>query len=404
MDALRSRLASLRRQSGAAPAADASADTGAAGLRPRLERLGRARPRPTEPLDDAGLAAHLGGAPGGPGILLVETLVPWDDPHGRAPLGEPGALQAALEAFGHQGPPVFMDTETTGLAGGSGTVAFLLGLGLPEPDGLRVRQYLLTRYAGEAALLEGAAADLAGCGALVTYNGRSFDGPLLATRCRLARRADPFAEPGHLDLLGPVRAAFGKAWPGCRLATAEARLLGLHRRGDLPGSEAPAAWIAWLQRRDPRLLEGVLRHNHLDIVSLAALLPRLHGVYREPATHGDCDVAAVARHHRRQGRGEEAYGQLRGARHRLDIPGRLELAREARRRREWALATEIWRELARDDHPEALEALAKYHEHRRGDVAEALRLTRRLLSMNSGAERHRRREARLRTKQPPTGR
>ena len=109
----------------------------------------------------------------------------------------------------------------------------------------------------------------------VSYNGKSFDLPLLATRLALARLAPLPAFRPHADLLHAVRVAYARHWPDCRLATAEARLLGRTRDNDLPGHAVPAAWTAFLREGDLRALPGLLLHNRLDLVSLAELLPGL---------------------------------------------------------------------------------------------------------------------------------
>ena len=404
MDSLKSRLASLRRQSGteppACPPAGESAPEAAPPLRSRLERLGRARRPDTPPAgaDDAALARRLGGQLAAEGLIALEAWLPADTACGSRRLGAGPDLAPALAAFGHGGRAVCMDTETTGLSGGTGTVVFLLGLGILGPGGLLVRQYLITGFAGEEALLDAAAGALGPGDTLVSYNGRGFDAPLLAARYRLAGREDPFARLPHLDLLAPTRAAFAKSWPDCRLATVERRLLGLRRQQDLPGSEAPAAWFSWVRRRDDSLLSRVVQHNHQDIVSLAVLLQALHEVYARPAAHGGCDIGAVARHHRRRGDHDTAFDLLRANARLLDTNARLELATHARRRGDWSLAAAVWSELARHDHPQALEHLAKYHEHVLRDHQEALRLTRRLRAVAPHAQRYQQRELRLLTK------
>ena len=168
------------------------------------------------------------------------------------------------------------DTETTGLAGGTGTRAFMLGYARWTESGLEVRQLWISRLAAESAMLERFAQWLS-CGAfqLVSYNGRSFDGPLLRARYRLARQRDPLQQLPHHDLLHAVRRRFRREWPSCRLADAENRLLGVQRDDDLPGSQVPAAFLASLRGGDARPLERVRRHHFQDLVSLACLLPAL---------------------------------------------------------------------------------------------------------------------------------
>lgn len=170
---------------------------------------------------------------------------------------------------------VLLDTETTGLAGGTGTKAFLVGLATLTPAAIQVQQWLLTQLAGEAALLRALAQALPPEPVLVTYNGKSFDLPLLRTRYRMQRLREPFGDALHLDLLNPVRRRYRREWPNCRLATVEARLLGRPRSDDLPGSEAPAAWRDFLLTGQTHDLRRVLTHNARDLVSLAHVLAQL---------------------------------------------------------------------------------------------------------------------------------
>ena len=168
------------------------------------------------------------------------------------------------------------DTETTGLAGGTGTRAFMIGAADLTPDGrLRVRQLLTTTLAAEAAMLDTFAGWLHADTVLVSYNGRSYDSPLLKTRYRLARMPCPVTPLRHLDLLHPARRRWRGVWENCRLATIERHVLHVLREDDLPGSEAPRAWRDYLQGGDARDLRRVLQHNHTDVRSLMALLAHM---------------------------------------------------------------------------------------------------------------------------------
>ncbi len=303
--------------------------------------------------------------------------------------GRGGGAQASAQAPADpNAPPVWLclDTETSGLAGGTGTWAFLTGLLRPDGDGWTLRQLLLTRLDAESAYLEHLAAELSAPAQLLTYNGRSFDAPLLATRFRLAGRPDPIAALPHLDLLGVTRRAFARTWPDCRLTTAESRLLGVVREGDLPGAAAPAAWLGWLRRGETGPLAAVLRHNRTDLLSLAALLPALDAVYRDPGAHA-ADCRAVAAAHVERGDRPRALRILSAHRHTLDPAGLHDLARLHRRGGDWARALALWEDLAGRGDPEARAALARYHEHRGGDLARALELT---LTLPSGPDRDRR--------------
>lgn len=211
-----------------------------------------------------------------PGLRLIETFLPQPIP--PAPLSlafarRPDAAVAPRELL-------FFDTETTGLAGGTGTRAFMIGaadwhLDAGGREGLRVRQLLIATMAAEPAMLDAFAGWLGPGTVLSSYNGRCYDAPLLKTRYRLARRGDPLAALEHVDLLHPTRRRYRGVWENCRLATIERQLLRIVREDDLPGSEAPAAWLAFLRGGSARNLRRVAAHNHQDVVTLALLFRRL---------------------------------------------------------------------------------------------------------------------------------
>jgi hypothetical protein len=328
--------------------------------------------------DEPALAERLDARTLAPGVLRVERRYPLTRRHGRIVLG---ACVPELPSLARDcGPPsgwLFLDTETSGLAGGTGTWAFLCGLARIEGDDLLVRQYLLARLDAEPAYLDAVGGEIRSAGLLVTYNGKTFDVPLLATRFRLAGMRSPLGPMAHLDLLGLVRRAFAPVWPDCRLATAEARLLGVGREGDLPGSEAPSAWLSWLRQGQVDALAGVLEHNRRDLLSLPALVPALAQSLRDPAATG-ADIGSVAAHHLRVGDRERAFGLLSANRGRLCARGLLDLAGLCRRRGAWDEALAIWEMLAQRDEPRAVEALAKHLEHRAGDLHRALQLAARL--------------------------
>ncbi len=249
-------------------------------LTQRIERLraGRSAGHPQAHVaDDQALAQALNARCLSPGLLQLEHAEALGAPHGAWPLQTPPAQFETLPQFNaiEARDWLFLDTETTGLAGGSGTLAFQVGIARYHGAHLRVRQYLLTRFDAEAEMLTILAGELRGTETLVSYNGKSYDLPLLATRYRLSGVDNPFPGRPHLDLLHPMRRRYAKVWENCRLATVERRLLGFQRRDDLPGSQAPKAWLDYLKTGRWQRLQGVLRHNRLDLVSLAAALSAL---------------------------------------------------------------------------------------------------------------------------------
>jgi len=289
---------------------------------------------------------------------------------------------------------IVLDTETTGLAGGTGTVAFLVGLAFLSEGVLVVRQYLMARFGAEEALLAEVARDLHGAGGVVTYNGKSFDGPLLAARFRLAGRSDPLGALPHLDLLHPVRRLFAGCLTDCRLATAERQLLGFVREDDLPGWQVPMAWLDYVRQGEAARLPAVVRHNRRDLVSLAALLPALGEAHGDPEAVGG-DTLAVARAFAKAGEEGRALDLLERVRPRLDPAGLLELARLYRRCGRWEPAIAIWGGLADNGCRESLERLAKYHEHVRRDPRRALVHAAQLAGSPEGDHRVRRLRAKI---------
>ncbi len=388
---LKSRLDALRRQSGAAPVIPHEPDGPLLG--DRVRRM-QGNVRAVGRLDERAVAERVGGEPIAPGVVLVEQRIGLTARHGERSLADVLASGPVLPAADgvERHTLLFLDTETSGLAGGSGTVVFMLGMARIEGGSLCVRQYLLTAFSGEAALYQHAREWVGVDATLVSFNGKCFDVPLLSARSRLAGETDPFTRLPHLDLLHPTRRAFGTRWPDCRLSTSESRLLGFTRTDDLPGSEAPQVWLDLIRRGDCRRMPAVLRHNLWDLLSLVVLLPALGEVHDRPTDFG-ADVGAIARSHRRSGNESRALALL-ALSPSLGAAERCELARLYARQGDWDRACVIWNELAEAGCSESVERLAKFYEHRAGDFELALQFARRL---PHGAERTRR-EQRLRAR------
>jgi uncharacterized protein YprB with RNaseH-like and TPR domain len=170
---------------------------------------------------------------------------------------------------------LFLDTETTGLHGGAGTVVFLTGVAFFDGDDLVVEQVFLRSFEDEAGALQHVATRLAEHPVPVTFVGKTFDRHRLAARMALHRiPTDPVMVARHLDLYYVARRTWGAELPDVRLRTVEEHKLGLFRRDDLPGREAPAAWLRWMQD-GTGAVDRVLEHNRLDVLSLVGLLGRL---------------------------------------------------------------------------------------------------------------------------------
>jgi uncharacterized protein YprB with RNaseH-like and TPR domain len=254
----------------------------------------------------------------------TETLYARHQRHGSYEISDlhelPEDLLAALSdgaiEKSHPARWAFLDTETTGLAGGSGTYAFLIGVGWIDEEGFRVRQYFMRDYDEEASSLHALNALLARFDVLITYNGRSYDQPLLETRYTMNRARTPFARMEHLDLLYGARRLFKLRLDNCRLVNLENQILGIEREGDVPGEMIPYLYFEYLRSRRAYRLAPVFKHNVLDIVSLACLTGVIPEAFRDPenvrARHG-MDLLGLARWLRVSDRLEEALRMMRRA-------------------------------------------------------------------------------------------
>ncbi len=373
------------------------------------ERLERARPEHVVPPDGAIEQVARGeevATPYGPAWRTTETygpgLVPasWPCQNGDEALDpaswpcqaveglprEVTSLLAGDERFRtiEASRVAYLDTETSGLAGGTGTFAFLVGVGRLIEGSFQVRQYVLRDLSEEAALLHAVAADIGECEALVTFNGKRFDVPLLETRLRLARVDFDLAGRAHFDLLYPARRLFRQSLENCRLATLEREVLGVRRGPDVDGAAIPAIYFEYLHTRDARPLASVLRHNVQDILSLATLQCRVVRTVEDPLRRaGGVELASAGELHERLGHSDVAVACLEAA-----LAGGMppEARRRAlerlsllhKEREEWAEAVAAWTELGGLF---AFEELAKYHEHVARDAAVALRWTERALAL-----------------------
>jgi uncharacterized protein YprB with RNaseH-like and TPR domain len=290
---------------------------------------------------------------------------------------------AALPAMPAPATPLLcLDTETSGLGSAAGTVAFLIGIGWWQGDRLRLVQVFLPDLSEEGALLDALSAEIPAGAHLVTYNGRSFDWPLLETRYRMGRRVPP-ALDGHLDLLLLVRRLFRHRLPDARLQTVEKHLLRRHRAPDIPSWEIPAAYHSFLRGGSAAPIRVIARHNAEDVVTLGRILAHIEhgygeGEVRRWAPPGD--LTRLARLYRHEGRFDEAVACLELAGAAVDggdpdvALATVELARLLRRCGRLAEAGLAWSRLVTAPGPLAALGwieLAKEREHRDRDPAGA---------------------------------
>src|SRR5437867_10358947 len=208
----------------------------------------------------------------------------------------------------------FLDTETTGLAGGTGTYAFLIGVGSIDESGFRVRQFFMRDYGEEPSQLASLSAYLARFDVLITYNGKAYDQPLLETRYRMVRARPPFTRMVHLDLLFGARRLWKLRLDSCRLVDLEHQVLGVERQGDLPGEMIPYYYFEYLRMKQAFRLVPIFHHNAMDILSLACLTAIVPFAFRAPedavVRHG-ADLIGLARWLLQAERGEEALRLFR---------------------------------------------------------------------------------------------
>jgi hypothetical protein len=352
-------------------------------------------------------------------FFLVENDVHLETRHGEVPFSRFHAVvpetveiltgEPSLAGF-DLARAVFLDTETTGLAGGSGTAAFLVGVGYVEADRFRVRQYFMRDYHEEPAMLHQLARDLAGFERVVTFNGKMFDLPLLATRYRLSRAHFPLLEAAHLDLLHPARRLWKLRLDSCRLQSLEVALLGVVRQDDLPGDQIPQVYFDYIRSRHAAVLPRLLEHNRIDILSLAALsllaCQWVEGGHAEDPRDA-FSLARVLERASLHDRSSEEYRRALSGEGPLRARALLRLADRAKRSGDHAEALGFWEQAAAEGEPVALRALAVHHEHRSRDLDAALAAVERALSLleeqEGGAARRaesdfRIRQARLRRK------
>jgi uncharacterized protein YprB with RNaseH-like and TPR domain len=360
----------------------------------------------------------------GGAVIVVDTFYPADHHHGLLRIGDvPGRAMAAADEISMLGGVpepldaapralLFIDLETTGLAGGAGTYAFLVGCGYFEPHGFRVRQYLMPAYHHERPLLAEVEALVRASAGLVSYNGKSFDVPVLETRYQFNRLSPPFEGLAHVDMLHAARRfwrgtpASPGAWPdsdGCRLSTLERTVFGVRRIGDVPGFEIPARYFGFIRSGDAEPLEPVLEHNRLDLVSLAALMARAVELLKDAprSSRAARESLGAGRLLERAGRLDAAERCYEDAVSRAsherghEAPGtRAEalraLAIRFRRAGRHADAARAWQSVVDDRRApapirrEALEALAIHFEHRASDLNEARRFARLSLAERVG--------------------
>jgi uncharacterized protein len=278
----------------------------------------------------------------------------------------------------------FLDTETSGLSGGTGTYAFLVGVGKFVSDEFVLQQFFMRDPAEEAALLSGLGEFLASAKALVTFNGKAFDAPLLVTRYTLHGIPVPFKDFAHLDLLPLARRLWRDRLESRALKYLEENILFAPRTmEEVPGYEIPYLYFDYLRDGDARPLKGVFYHNAMDVVAMAALLSHtakmLENPFHEEIEHG-LDVIALAKLYEDLGQWDTAARLFeRGLEKGISEENFAETVRRLsvlqKRRGDFKEAIHLWEEAAGNGHIYAFVELAKYYEHKQRDPKTALKWT-----------------------------
>jgi len=284
---------------------------------------------------------------------------------------------------------IFVDTETSGLAGGGGTIPFLIGIGYFYRGQFRVEQFFADSFSREEGMLDLVTEFVKPFDTLVTFNGKTFDIPLLETRYLLKRKQSPFSRMEHLDLLHPCRQLWNLMLDNCKLQTIERYMLGLHRSHDLPGHEIPQAYFDYIRFGDPDPLYRVFQHNADDIVSLSVVTYLLWRELQEDAgNRGPLLEFSRGRILRRYGETERAIQSLESVRlnetsprRKMVILSQLSVIYKSQGR--WEKAVSLWLEMVNSSilfHLLPYVELAKYYEHRTKDINRAKVMVEKALS------------------------
>lgn len=277
----------------------------------------------------------------------------------------------------------FLDTETTGLSHGAGTVAFLVGVGFFDAEGFLVRQYLMRDYDEEGFLLSRVSQDIQKSAALCTFNGASFDLPMLEARFTMNRMRGQWAEKPHVDLLPASRRVWKLRLKKCNLSSLEKAVLGLERVDDLPGALVPERYFSFLKTKDFSLLEDILQHNAQDIISLAHILDRLMRLHETPLMANEPeDLFSLGKVMEKRGKHESARMCYRAAdKGSVSILARGRMADSLRREGDWDGAAGVYDRMIRDRQGGVapLIAMAKIAEHKKRNIPAAIEYTRKAI-------------------------
>jgi uncharacterized protein len=295
---------------------------------------------------------------------------------------------------------LFLDLETTGLAGGTGTVPFLVGMGYYRDGHFKIAQYFLGEMADEDSMIRelGRFFRDTGFESVVTYNGKAFDLPLLETRFTLHRQKFPLAGLPHLDFLFAARQLWKHQYESCRLFHLAREIVRAERDEDIPGAEIPMRYFQYIRTGDDSLIEPILYHNQEDILSLlgvviagASLLERggatVDGLDMDPM-----DLVGVGRVLESAGETErsvELFEQAlkRNLQGELSVRVHKKLSSHFKKSQDWDKAVTLWKDLSKRDQIDSFRELAMYYEHKEKKYGDAIRAAEEGLALSTGLSR-----------------
>lgn len=330
---------------------------------------------------------------------MIQSVYPLSHIHGGYELGDALKcnLRALQQACGDDGKEldiqqlIFLDTETTGLSAGTGTVAFLIGAGFFAGDEFIVKQYFMRDYYEEPALLASLNELFSVYKGTVTFNGKAYDWNLLQSRFIFNRIRTALANPCQLDLLYPSRNIWKMKYSSCRLSAIEENILGEVRDDDIPGAMIPEAFFKYLESRDTADMLKVLDHNRRDILSMVSLMVRLCRMLENPFTEtdGEVELFGVGRIFEKSLKRQQEMQKERiqmvdcyqtcakSDNKAVKNMASRRLAEIYKRKKEYDKAVEQWNAMLEDSGPlniYPIIELAKHYEHRERNYQQAIRL------------------------------
>lgn len=324
-------------------------------------------------------------------VFCHEENYPKEYCHGEKPLSPANSIEVLCQwaktkplSMNDLQDFIFLDTETSGLAGGTGTYAFEVGLGRFTEDGFHLAQFFMRHPGEEPALLAGLTEFMHGMKAVVTYNGKSFDIPLLNTRYTMMGMTSPFEGVDHFDLLPLARRLWRLRLESRTLGNVESKILGVKRGSEeVPGYMIPEMYFEFLKTHDARPIAGIFYHNAIDILSLAGLFSHsahlLHDTLSLEFQHHE-DIVSLARFYESLGDIPQAESLYQNALQLKldeslywDTLSRLSFLQK--KHKNWPSALRLWEKAADNELLYAFEELAKYFEHRSRDLREAQKWT-----------------------------